>query len=65
MINKPVVYIKKNRINPEEMHLMFSEVMWFEEPGVDYNAQVNITIANISFKYNLSMVDNQTLFLKF
>ena len=47
------------------MHLIFSEVMWFEEPGVDYNKQVNITIANISFKYNISMVDNTTLFLKF
>ncbi len=43
----------------------FSEAMNFDEEGVDYSKQVNITIPDIMYTYNISYIDNKTLLLEF
>ena len=39
--------------------------MHFEEAGVDYTAKVTIEIPDITFTYNISMIDRTSLKLRF
>jgi hypothetical protein len=35
-LSKPIIYIEKNRVDPQKLTLHFSEAMNFDEDGVDY-----------------------------